>query len=57
VALGRRVAPEGSRITVEESDEVVTVRVAATVRGPGGLLSFLPRATVTSTAVAAREPG
>jgi hypothetical protein len=56
VALGRRVAPAGARITVARSDELVTVRVVATVRGPGGLLSFLPGVAVDSTAVAAREP-
>jgi hypothetical protein len=56
VALGRRVAPDGARITLEKGDDVVTVRVVATVRGPGGLLSFLPEVHVASSAVAAREP-
>jgi hypothetical protein len=57
VALGRRVAPDGARITVDEGADVVTVRVVANVRGPGGLLSFVPAVAVDSTAVAAREPG
>ncbi|NUS52248.1 MAG: pilus assembly protein, partial [Nocardioidaceae bacterium] len=53
VSLGRRVAPAGSRITVHDSADTVTVRVVATVRGPGGLLRFLPGVDVDATAVAA----
>jgi len=57
IALGRRVAPAGARISVDPGDQLVTVHVVATVRGPGGLLAFLPGVDVESTAVAAREPG
>jgi hypothetical protein len=57
VALGRRVAPEGSRITVREQGETLVVEVVAVVRGPGGLFRFLPQVTVASRAVAGKEPG
>ncbi len=56
VSLGRRVAPEGATVDVGGSDEVVTVRVSAEVRGPGGLFGFLPGVRVDGEAVAAREP-
>jgi Flp pilus assembly protein TadG len=55
-ALGRRVAPEGSRITVHEDGGTVVVRVRTEVRGPGGLFGFLPAVDVHAEAVAAREP-
>jgi hypothetical protein len=54
--LGRRVAPTGARIAVEEERDTVVVRVSATVRGPGGLLAFLPGVDVHARSVAAREP-
>ena len=56
VALGRRVAPAGSRISVDVDADVVVVRVAAPVRGPGGLFGRLGSHTVTAGAVAATEP-
>jgi len=56
VALGRRVAPDGAHIDVQDSEGLVTVRVVATVPGPGGLLRFVPGVEVDATAVAAREP-
>lgn len=56
VALGRRVAPTGSRFDVAADGEVVRVRVAAEVAGPGGLLEFLPPVTLDAQAVAAAEP-
>ena len=55
-ALGRRVAPDGSRITVREDGDTVVVHVRARVRGPGGLFGFLPGVDVHAEAVAAREP-
>lgn len=56
-ARGARVAPEGARLSIERSDEVVEVRATAWVTGPGGLFRFLPAVQVEATAVAAREPG
>ncbi len=56
VALGRRVAPDGARIHVRVHHDSVVVRVEAPVRGPGGLLRFLPPVVVDAEAVAAVEP-
>ena len=56
VARGRQVAPSGARFEVSRSDGSVIVHVVAEVRGPGGLLSFLPGVPVSSEAVAAEEP-
>ena len=42
VALGRRVAPDGARITVSDDGATVVVRVRSTVQGPRGLFGFLP---------------
>ena len=55
MALGRRVAPAGSRIDVRDQGATVVVRVAAEVTGPGGLLRFLPGVTVDAEAVTAQE--
>lgn len=55
VALGRRVAPDGARITVRQGADEVTVRVEVAQRGPGGLLRFLPPARLRAESVAARE--
>lgn len=55
VGLGERVAPRGSAITVQQQGDVVVVRVRARVRGPGGLIGFLPSVQVHAEAVAARE--
>ena len=57
VALGRRVAPEAARVTVGDEGDLVTADVAAGVRGPGGLLRFLPEVRVHASAVALKEPG
>lgn len=54
-ALGRRVAPEGSLITIDRGDGIVRVRVAAEVRGPGGVFGFVPGVEVDAEAVAASE--
>jgi Flp pilus assembly protein TadG len=56
VDRGRQVAPDGATFQVSRSGEEVTVRVVAEVRGPGGLLDFLPAVRVRSEAVAAEEP-
>jgi hypothetical protein len=56
LALGRRVAPDGSVIALRRSDGEVVATVRSRVRGPGGLLSFLPAVEVESRAVAAEEP-
>jgi hypothetical protein len=55
LALGRRVAPEGADIRVRTGDGHVVVDVSAVVRGPGGLIRFLPGVTVEAEAVAAAE--
>jgi Flp pilus assembly protein TadG len=52
---GDRVAPEGARVTVSRTDDIVRVTVRATVRGPGGLFDFLPGFPIRAEAVAATE--
>ena len=56
VALGRRVAPAGSRFVVGHRDGVVVVRVTSPVRG-AGLFRRWARFEVHAEAVAALEPG
>ncbi len=56
VAHGRRVAPDGTRFSVRRAGGQVVVEARVPVRGPGGLLAFLPEVTVGSEAVAAEEP-
>jgi hypothetical protein len=55
VDLGRRVAPQGSRFSVDEAEGTVRVHVVAEVRGPGGLFAFLPPVEVDAEAVSAKE--
>ncbi len=55
LALGRRVAPQGARISVRTGPETVVVRVRSTVHGPRGPLGLLPAVHVEGEAVAARE--
>ena len=55
VALGRRVAPQGARISVRTGADTVVVRVRTAVRGPRGALGLLPVVHVEGEAVAARE--
>jgi len=55
VGLGRRVAPTGATIAVHRRGDEVLVAVRSDVRGPGGLLAFLPVAHVHAEAVAAAE--
>jgi hypothetical protein len=54
-ALGRRVAPAGSSVTLRTDGDTVVAHVSARVRGPGGLMRFLPGVVVQAEAVAARE--
>jgi hypothetical protein len=49
------VAPEGADFRVRTGDGHVVVDVSAVVRGPGGLVRFLPGVTVEAEAVAAAE--
>lgn len=56
IGAGRRVAPEGTEFDVSREGGTVRVRVAARVRGPGGLLGFLPAVPVDSEAFAVEEP-
>jgi hypothetical protein len=55
LALGRRVAPRGSVVEVQGRGDTVVAHVTARVRGPRGLLGFLPAVVVRSEAVAAKE--
>lgn len=55
VAAGRRVAPEGARISVRSSGDEVSVTVSLVLEAPGGIGSA--SGTLTSTAVAAKEGG
>lgn len=55
-ALAGRVAPAGARVEVVEQGGHVVVTVSAPVRGPGGLLGFVPARTARGRAVAALEP-
>ena len=56
VASGRAVAPAGATFDIERSGGLVTVAVAAEVKGPGGLFAFVPGVQVRSTSVAVEEP-
>lgn len=56
VDAGRRVAPEGTRFTLRQGAEQVTVTARVRVKGPGGLFRALPGVTLSSTAVAVQEP-
>ena len=55
VAWGRQVAPADATVQVSQQAGSVVVEVAAPVRGPGGLLGFLPAVTVHAWSVAAEE--
>ena len=55
-SLGRRVAPDGSRISVSRSNGAVVARVSAPVNGPSGLFGRWAAFHVTAEAVAAEEP-
>lgn len=55
LALGRRVAPAGAKITVTGDGDAVEVWVESPVKGPGGLFDFLPSITLTARAVARAE--
>ena len=57
VALGRRVAPEGSTIRVRRAGGTVVVSVSSPVAGPAGLLGRWASFRVRAEAVAAEEPG
>lgn len=55
IGLGQRVAPRGSRMSLQREPGSVRVHVAARVHGPGGLFDFLPGVEVDADAVAATE--
>ncbi len=52
--IGRRVAPDGARVTVQTGGDTVRAAVSVRVRPFGG---WLPGPTVSATAVAVPEPG
>jgi hypothetical protein len=56
VALGRRVAPTGSTISLERSRGTIVVRVSSPVRGPAGLFGRWADHRIVAEAVAAEEP-
>jgi hypothetical protein len=56
LALGRRVAPTGSRISVGHSGQTVVVSVDSPVTGPAGLFGHWAAFRVNAVAVAAQEP-
>jgi hypothetical protein len=56
MALGRRVAPAGSRVSVGHGDGMVVVRVSSPVQGPAGLFGRWATFRVSAEAVAAQEP-
>ena len=56
LALGRRVAPAGSVISVGRSDHTVMVTVDSPVTGPAGLFGHWALFRVKAEAVAAEEP-
>ena len=56
VALGRRVAPAGSRISVRRDGKAVVATVSSPVRGPSGLFGGWSAFRVQAEAVAAQEP-
>lgn len=55
VAVGQRVAPPGSTVTVSSGGGTVTARASGHVDGPGGLFAFLPGVRVEAEAVAVDE--
>ncbi len=55
-ALGRRVAAEGSQVSVRHAGATVVARVSSPVQGPGGLLGRWASVRVRAEAVAAQEP-
>ena len=54
IERGRRVAPDGARITVVTDGDDIEVTVKARVSAPGGLFDF-PGFAASATAVAAKE--
>ena len=55
VARGQRVAPDGSRVSVDNGGGEVTAVVVGRVSGPGGLFSRLPSVSVSAEAIAVAE--
>jgi hypothetical protein len=56
LGLGRRVAPDGSRVSVRQEHDAMVATVVSPVRGPAGLLGHLGTLHVRASAVSAREP-
>jgi len=57
IALGVRVGPHGTRVSVRSTGDQVVATAQARVGGPGGLFRFLPGVTVHARAVAVDEAG
>jgi hypothetical protein len=56
VALGRRVAPSGSSISLHRGGGTVVVTVSSPVKGPAGLFGSWASFRVRAEAVSAEEP-
>ena len=56
VAAGRRVAPDGARVTLRRDGDTVVAEIRLRVRGPGGIFRHLPGPTVHSRSFAVAEP-
>lgn len=55
LGLGRRIAPDGARISVRRGEGLVTVRVEARIDGPGGVLADVVGVDLSAEAVALAE--
>lgn len=55
VAHAQRIAPPGSKISVVDRGETVSVRASARVEGPGGLFRMFPSVGLDADAVAVME--
>jgi TadE-like protein len=55
VGLARRSAPEGARISIVATGDVVEVTVSVDAHAPGPLLAALPAVHLSGTAVSALE--
>jgi TadE-like protein len=57
IALGARIAPDGTRLRVSQSAEHVIVTAEGEIDGPGGLFQFLPEVRLHAESVALVEEG
>ena len=55
ISIGQRVAPDGARFTVTETDGLVRVEASVRVDGPGLAIDVVPDVEVDAVAVALME--